>query len=88
MVKCICTHDNSSVDCNICNGTGIDDRKWYLLVGWSKNSYSGYWKFTSDWNEVLSHQSEGMELYGYASDLKGISKLSNEFYKSGGWFYR
>lgn len=88
MTKCICAYDQIKTNCKICNGTGIDNRKWYLLVGWSENSYTGYWKFTSDWNEVLKHQSEGMELYGYSETREGVNQLSNEFYEKGGWFYR
>lgn len=88
MRKCICRYDNSTNLCNICNGTGKDNRTWYILVGWSENSYTGYHKFTSDLNLANKHVSEGMELYGSSDSLDGIRELETDFYDKGGWFYR
>lgn len=76
-------------DCPCCNGTGIDERRWYLLVGWDEHCYRGYCKSTSKWDEAqVFINEEGMELYGYAENLTGIHKLQNEFWRNGGWFYR
>jgi hypothetical protein len=77
-----------SPECRVCKGTGKDYRKWYLLVGWSQNCKTGYYKTTFNWDEVMQHISEGMEVYGYADSLQGINKLTKEFYAKGGWFYR
>lgn len=75
-------------NCGICKGTGMDQRTWYMLVGWDENCYHGYSKSTSDWNQVQVFRVEGMELYGCAESLGGIQKLQHEFYDKGGWFYR
>lgn len=86
---CVCKTFNIK-ECAICKGSGIDDRRWYMLVNWSRSSPEGYYMYSSDLNDVLDliMSEKGWEFYGYADSVFGIKKLADDFYKKGGWFYR